>query len=196
MAFGQAAEVLHESRETLALFGVKICAGTTWFRQRSEIGGRASTAQNGDRLVVRDSVEPGAQGEAARGLGQGPHGGCHRALQRIVGIVFVPNDRAAVAIKLLVVAPVDRLERPALARRREARQALFASKAQRKAARKPTPAGDCLVQLHRFELAPSARNSLQSMPASSWKHTSTMDDVERPSMSGHAAGSSAGAETP
>ncbi len=80
-----------------------------------ELVGRPPAAQDRDRLVVGDPEQPRAQLEVAPLLLQRREGAREGALQRVLRVLLVAQDRAAVAVQRLVMAFVGRRERDRVA---------------------------------------------------------------------------------
>jgi hypothetical protein len=109
LSFGQRLEVLVQVLQIGAqrdLFLDWSVAGL----QGVELVDGPSAAQQRDRLVVGDPEQPRAQLDVPRLVLQRREGERHRALQRVLRVVIVVQDRAAVAIQGLVMAFVNRSE--------------------------------------------------------------------------------------
>ena len=116
LALGQRADVVEQRRQALADRRAALDVehrGAQVLRRR--LGARP--AQQRDRLVVRDPVEPRPQLDLALVALECPQRAQHRALQRVGRVVSVAQDRHAVAVELVVVAIEDRGERRAVALR-------------------------------------------------------------------------------
>src|SRR5512134_1948134 len=79
-------------------------------------------------MVVRDLEQPRAQRDLAALAWQRSQRAEHRALQRILGIVGIAEDRAAVTVEVLVVAVENRSERGRIAVRCSGRDPLLAAR--------------------------------------------------------------------
>ena len=102
LELGQAAAVLH-------LLGQPVRPQR---RRRLQLRRRPPAAQERDRLVVRDPEEPRPDLEVPLLLLEGGEGLRHGALQGVLGVLVVAQDRPRVAVELLVMAPVEGRERP------------------------------------------------------------------------------------
>ena len=126
----QSVEVGDELTQPLARLGLRVRRRLRRLRQRG-IDERGPAAQDRDRFVVGDAVEPWPERDPPLLVGQRSQGGLHRVLERVLRLVGIGQDGAAEAIELLVIAPEDRLERPLVAPARKAGQALVAEQPQR-----------------------------------------------------------------
>jgi uncharacterized membrane protein YdbT with pleckstrin-like domain len=88
-----------------------------------EIAVGTAGAQQGDRLVVGDPVQPRTQRDLPRLARERAQRLDHRVLQRIRGVVAVAENRVAVAMQRPMMALEDRGHRALAARSRQPRQA-------------------------------------------------------------------------
>ena len=119
LALGQLIEVGDQVAQALPGLGLEVGARDNRIGELIGVRGPGALAQDRDRLVVGHPVEPRPQGNLTLVPGKGAKGARHRALKGVLGLVRVPENRATVAVELLVVALEDRLERPLVAPPRE-----------------------------------------------------------------------------
>jgi hypothetical protein len=91
--------------------------------------GRAP-AQDRYRLVVRDPEQPRLERDLAVLPGERAKRAHHRVLERVLGVLPVAEDRAAIAVQGLVVTVVDRGERRRIAVRGKASQPIVRQQAE------------------------------------------------------------------
>ena len=112
LALRQVREVRLELRQAAAVLHLPGQAVGPQCLRRLQGRGRAPAAQDRDRLVVDDPEQPRPHLEVPLLALQRHEGLRHRALQRVLDVLVVAQDGPGVARELLVVAPVQRRERP------------------------------------------------------------------------------------
>jgi hypothetical protein len=110
LALGQAAQVVDELGEADAVLGVDLGSGHGRLVELGEFRVRAAAADDVDRLVVGDAVQPRAQRAARLAARQAAQRVLEGVLGRVLGVLVVEEDRSAVAQERAVVALVERGE--------------------------------------------------------------------------------------
>jgi hypothetical protein len=123
LALGQAANVREQRIQPLTVVPRAVLAGT-FGHLGDELLVRPPPADQRNRLVVRDPVQPRLDPPGERLALQRPERGQHRVLERVGRRVAVVQDRAAVPRQRCAIPVEQRLERPLVSDPRERGQAL------------------------------------------------------------------------
>ncbi len=112
LPIGQLAQIRDQQRQSCPLAGAVLRRPNPPLRSIGQLAVAAASTNQRDRLVVRDPKQPRTQRRVALPTPQRHKRARERRLQRVLRVGVLAHNRAAIAIKRLVIALVDRRERP------------------------------------------------------------------------------------